>query len=139
MVSRKPICLKRLHPLRTMPGRLGHSRLSWLKGDPPPEFYFAGWRKGWCREGELNPQGAKHRRILTTREGSDPFGKFDFSTAYKLIVSIGSDWKCFVMSMELLQFYYSRKSYFPSPEPQQMHTLQQSAAIDLSGLRHHPA
>jgi len=30
----------------------------------------------WCREGELNPQGAKHRRILSTQLDSDPFGKF---------------------------------------------------------------
>src|SRR5215471_10628977 len=28
-----------------------------------PAKHFAG--KSWCREGELNPQGAKHRRILS--------------------------------------------------------------------------
>jgi hypothetical protein len=33
-------------------------------------------QRGWCREGELNPQGAKHRRILSTEKGSEPFGKF---------------------------------------------------------------
>ena len=35
----------------------------------------------------MNPQGAKHRRILSTKAGSDPFVKFstlsDFSTGYK--------------------------------------------------------
>jgi len=75
----------------------------------------------WCREGELNPQGAKHRRILSSLVGSDPFGKFstlfDFSTAYKLIVLIGSDPKCSVLSMELLQFYYSRKETIPFSRP----------------------
>src|SRR5215467_4470406 len=67
----------------------------------------------WCREGELNPQGAKHRRILSTRAGSDPFGKFStlfyFSTSYKTSVLMRSDPICSVLSMELLQFYYSRR------------------------------
>jgi hypothetical protein len=26
----------------------------------------------WCREGELNPQGTKYRRILSSQAGSDP-------------------------------------------------------------------
>ena len=59
----------------------------------------------------MNPQGAKHRRILSTQAGSDRFGKFstlfDFSTGYKATVLIRSDPKCSVLSMELLQFYYS--------------------------------
>ena len=70
-----------------------------------------------AREGELNPQGAKHRRILSTQAISDPFGKFstlfDFSTGYKANVLIRSDPKCFVLSMELLQFYYSRREHLP--------------------------
>ena len=62
-------------------------------------------------EGELNPQGTKYRRILSTRAGSDLFRKFstlfDSSTGYKPIISISSDGKCSVLSIELLQFYYS--------------------------------
>jgi hypothetical protein len=27
---------------------------------------------GWCREGELNPQGTKYRRILSSQAGSVP-------------------------------------------------------------------
>ena len=49
---------------------------------------------GWCREGELNPQGTKYRRILSSQDGSDPFGKFStlflFSIGYKFAVWIGS-------------------------------------------------
>ena len=61
----------------------------------------------------MNPQGAKHRRILSTQAGSDPFGKFStlfpFSTGYKASELIRYDPKCSVLSMELLQFYYSGK------------------------------
>jgi len=71
----------------------------------------------WCREGNLNPQGAKHRRILSTQAGSDPFGKFStlfpFSTGYKASELIRYDPKCSVLSMELLQFYYSGKVTHP--------------------------
>jgi hypothetical protein len=65
----------------------------------------------------LNPQGAKHRRILSSLAGSDPLGKFstlfDFSTGYKATVLIGSDPKCSVLSMELPQFYYSTTTAAP--------------------------
>ena len=63
------------------------------------------------RVGELNPQGAKHQRILSRQAGSEPFGKFstllDFSTAYKSSNLNRYDLICTVLSMELLQFYYS--------------------------------
>ena len=79
---------------------------------------ISGARVSWCREGELNPQGAKHRRILRTRVGSDAFGKFStlfyFSTGYKSGVLNRYDRKCSVPSMELLQFNYSRRGTFPS-------------------------
>jgi hypothetical protein len=74
-------------------------------------------QKGWCRERELNPQGAKHRRILSSLAVSDPFGNFstlfDFLTGYKATVLIGSDPKCSVPSMELLQFYYGMTTAAP--------------------------
>jgi hypothetical protein len=51
----------------------------------------------WCREGELNPQGAKHRRILSSQPGSEPFREFPtllfFSTCYKSVDLIRSAWK----------------------------------------------
>jgi hypothetical protein len=63
--------------------------------------------------GELNPQGAKHRRILSTQAGSEPFGKFsalhDSSTAYQTVVLTDCDPFGRVLSIELLQFYYSQR------------------------------
>jgi len=48
----------------------------------------------------------------SSRAGSEPFGKFStlfaFSTAYKAHVLICYDPKCSILSIELLQFYYSR-------------------------------
>jgi hypothetical protein len=77
--------------------------------------------ESWCREGELNPQGTKYRRILSSQASSDPFGKFstlfDFSTGYKANVLIRSDSTCSVLSMELLQFYYSRGEFRPHNLP----------------------
>jgi hypothetical protein len=65
----------------------------------------------WCREGESNPQGTKYRRILSSTVGSEQLGKFstllDSSTAYKNADSFRHDPFCRVLSMELLQFYYS--------------------------------
>lgn len=49
---------------------------------------------------------------MSTQAGSDPFRRFsallDFSTGYKENVLIGYDQECLVLTMELLQFYYSR-------------------------------
>jgi hypothetical protein len=43
--------------------------------------------------------------------GSEPFRKFStllyFSTAYQLQLLLGDDWICTIMTVELLQFYYS--------------------------------
>jgi hypothetical protein len=51
-------------------------------------------------------------RFSSSQVGSEPFGKFStlfaFSTGYNASVLIGFDRECSVMSMELLQFYYSR-------------------------------
>ena len=48
----------------------------------------------------------------SSQADSEPFGKFStlfaFSMGYKASVLIGSDYECSVLSMELLQFYYSR-------------------------------
>jgi hypothetical protein len=53
-----------------------------------------------------------YRRILSSTVGSEPFGKFstllDSSTAYKNPDLSRHDPLCRVLSMELLQFYYSR-------------------------------
>jgi len=50
----------------------------------------------------LNPQGAKHRRILSTQAGSEPFGKFStlfaLSIGYKASVLIGYDHECWFLS-----------------------------------------
>ena len=47
----------------------------------------------------------------TARAGSEPFEKFStlfhFSMGYKANVFIGSDPNCSVLTVELLQFYYS--------------------------------
>ena len=61
--------------------------------------------------GELPPEVLKHRRILSSLVSSDPFGKFstlfDFSTGYKGADVHRYDPICSVLSIELLQFYYS--------------------------------
>jgi hypothetical protein len=52
------------------------------------------------------------RRFSSTQAGSEPFGKFstllDFSTAYKSVKLNHHGLICTVLSMELLQFYYSQ-------------------------------
>src|SRR5690242_3169981 len=67
--------------------------------------------------GGVEHQGTKYRRILSSQAGSEPFGKFstlsDFSTGSNLIMLIGSNSKCSVLSMELLQFYYSPQEMIP--------------------------
>ena len=61
--------------------------------------------------GGVEPPRAEARRILSTQRGSPPFGKFPtlshFSTAYKLDELNRSDPICTVLTIELLQFYYS--------------------------------
>jgi hypothetical protein len=62
-------------------------------------------------EGFEPPIPVKVCRFSSSQAGSDPFGKFstlfDFSTGYNRDVLIRSAPKCSVLSMELLQFYYS--------------------------------
>ena len=64
-------------------------------------------------KGGVEPQGAKHRRILSTQAGSDPFGKIFYSIPFFNQLQdeclIRYDLKCSVLNIELLQFYYSRK------------------------------
>jgi hypothetical protein len=61
--------------------------------------------------GGVEPPRAEARRILSTQRGSAPFGKFStlshFSTAYKRDELNRSDPICTVLTIELLQFYYS--------------------------------
>ena len=58
------------------------------------------------------PRRAGARRILSSTVGSEPLGKFstlpDSSIAYQEWVLTRSDRLCPVLTMELLQFYYSR-------------------------------
>jgi hypothetical protein len=58
--------------------------------------------------------------IISTQGRSDRFLKFStllyFSAAHKASVLIRYDWICGVLTMELLQFYYSRqltRSFLP--------------------------
>jgi hypothetical protein len=59
----------------------------------------------------VEPPRTEVRRILSTQKGSDPFGKFStllyFSTAYKSDESSRHGLICTVLTIELLQFYYS--------------------------------
>ena len=61
--------------------------------------------------GGVEPPRAEARRILSSHVGSDPFRKFStllyFSTAYKSTQLNRCDLICTVLTMELLQFYYS--------------------------------
>jgi hypothetical protein len=61
-----------------------------------------------AKKGNLKDEA---RRILSSTVGSEPLGKFstllDSSTAYKHADSHRYDPFCRVLSMELLQFYYS--------------------------------
>ena len=54
----------------------------------------------------------EQRRILSSLVGSEPLGKFstlfDFSTVYQKDWFYRHDPICRVLSMEILQFYYSR-------------------------------
>src|SRR5438067_11498938 len=62
-------------------------------------------------EGFEPPIPVKVCRFSSSQADSDAFGKFStllyFSTAYKEHILIGHDSKCSVLSMKLLQFYYS--------------------------------
>jgi hypothetical protein len=62
--------------------------------------------------GGVEPPRAEARRILSSQVGSEPFRKFstllDFPTAYKPQLLHRYDPICLILSIELLQFYYSR-------------------------------
>ncbi len=61
--------------------------------------------------GGVEPPRPEGRRILSTQKSSEPFGKFstplDSSTAYNSAKLSCCDPICTVLSLELLQFYYS--------------------------------
>ncbi len=81
------------------------------KTHAPSCFLLPGLSLWLVPGGGVEPPRPEGRRILSSLVGSEPFGKFstlfDFSTAYKPGILIGYDHECMVLSIELLQFYYS--------------------------------
>jgi hypothetical protein len=95
-----------------------------MSAETPVEHGF----KGWC--GRLNPQGTKCQRIVSSQEGSDPFGNVStlrcFVNQLQAAVVSRHDPICLVLSIELLQFYYS----IPSAEPRRpLYLLTRAIAV----------
>ena len=75
------------------------------------DFFVQDIKGAGGERGIRTPDTLSGMPVFKSQECSDPFGKvsalFDFSTGYKANVLIRSDPKRSVLSMELLQFYYS--------------------------------
>ena len=75
--------------------------------------------------GESNPQGSKYRRILSSTAGSEPLGKSSnllcFSTGYQTYRLHRYDPISNVLTMELLQPYYSMRHETREAKPNTQH------------------